>query len=196
MTHKSADLFGNIEFREFGANKVAQKYEKDFTTRDIILRDIQEFVRLNSDFHAAIQPLSDGIYIFGHTHTQWHARHKNKIFINPGSCGVPVDGAEGAPYTLLSIENNQAHITERRVKYDVNKLIHNMRNSDAYKAVPVWGEIVLQTLDARFERTLSFLQFVENYANKINDHVRPFSVETWTVAFKLWQENKQERAKH
>jgi len=187
VTHKSSDLYGDIEYKEFGSGAVAKKYQNGFTSRDAILQDIQEYVRTNEGYKAAIEPLTDGVYIFGHTHIQWHAQHKNKIFINPGSCGIPADGTWDAPYTLLNIDNNQIHITERRVQYDIGKLRTDLKNSDVYKADPVWIGIALESIDAKFLRFNPFLRFVESYANEINDHMRPFSVKTWTKAFELWQ---------
>ena len=34
-----------------------------------------------------------------------------------------------------------------------------------------------------------FLQFVSDYADKINDPVRPYSVKTWTEAYEFWKKN-------
>jgi len=196
VTHKSSDIYGNIEYKHFNSRKVAEKYQSNFTSRDKILYDIQEYVRIDNDFHAAIQPLEDGIYIFGHSHIQWYAQHENKIFINPGSCGFPLDGVSGAPYTLLEIENSKVKITERRPQYDTERLVQNFINSDLYKAAPVWSKLILEQLTGRFEIVWSFLVFAEKYANEIGDHVRPFSVSTWTDAFRLWKEDRPRLEPH
>ena len=100
---------------------------------------------------------------------------------------MPADGIWDAPYTLLNIENNQVNVTERRVRYDSDKLRSDLKNSDLYKAASVWMGVVLKHMDAKFDCFNPFLQFVDSYANKINDHVRPYSVKTWTEAFNLWQ---------
>ena len=191
VQHKSMDLYGDIEYKEFSSHKVVKKYNNDSYQRDKILQDFQEWVKTSNEFHAAIEPLTDGIYIFGHTHVQWHARYKNKIFINPGSCGLPLDGTWDAPYTLLNIEDDQINITERRVPYDAEKLAQKLKNSDLYKAAPVWSEIILEEMNVKFELALTFLQFVESYANEINDPIRPYSVKTWTDAFDLWKKKNE-----
>jgi len=187
VTHKSSDIYGDVEYREFTSDKVGEKYQKNFTTRDIILRDIQEYMRSDKDFNSAIETLTDGVYIFGHSHVQWYAQYKDKVFINPGSCGLPLDGTFDAPYTLLEIENKQVTVTERRVRYDIDKLASNLRNSDLYKAAPVWTGIILDEIDFKFELAGPFLKFVEDYASKIGDNVRPYTVSTWTEAFKAWR---------
>jgi len=190
VTHKSSDLYGDIEYKEFSSNAVAKKYENGFSARAQILHDIQEYMHSNEEYTAAVQSLADGIYIFGHMHIQWHSRYINKIFINPGSCGLPLDGECGAPYTLLEISKNSILIDERRVPYDLNKLKHELKSSDLYKSAPVWIEIVLEQIEAKFERALTFLQFVKSHANNTNDNIRPFSVKTWSEAFTLWTADK------
>jgi len=192
VTHKSSDIYGDIEYREFTSDRVAEKYQSNFKTRDKILQDIQEYVRLDKDFNTAIEPLEDGVYIFGHTHVQWHAQYKDKIFINPGSCGLPLDGIFDAPYTLLEIENKEISVIERRVQYDIDKLANSLRNSDLYKAAPVWTGIILDEIAFKFDLAEPFLAFAENYANKIGDDIRPFTINTWTDAFNAWKQSRKE----
>lgn len=190
IAHKSSDFYGNIEYSEFSPQKVTEKYEKCPNPRGQLLRDIQEFMDFDPEFHSATHSLADDVYIFGHTHIQWHAWHENKVFINPGSCGLPLDGVLGAPYTVLEIENNKINILERRVLYDIDKLKLDLKNSSLYESAPVWISVILREIDAKFDYAMSFLQFAESYANDVNDHIRPFSLKTWTEAFNLWSANK------
>jgi predicted phosphodiesterase len=62
-----------ITFEEYKQNLIKQLHRDDF-------------------LHKNLKFLADGIYIFGHTHIQWHTNICNKILINPGSCGIPLDG--------------------------------------------------------------------------------------------------------
>jgi len=187
VTHSSADIYGDIDHKEFSSLKVAAKYEMDNSfSREKLLNDIGEYLK-KAKFTAVIQSLPDNIYVFGHTHVQWNARIGNKIFINPGSCGLVLDGLAGAPYTLLDIDNEKIDITERRVQYDFDKLLHEFQNSSLFEAAPVWCNIILKEMTARFGCVLPFLQFVNEYANKIDDPIRPYSVKTWTEAYNAWQ---------
>ena len=188
VTHKSSDVYGDIEYREFSSQQTAQRYQNNPAyARDMLLHDIQEYLYANAAFHTAVQSLTDDIYIFGHTHMQWHMQYENKTFINSGSCGLPLDGTSGAPYTLLHIDNNQICITERRIPYDIDSIFLEFKDSDLYKEAPVWSGIVLEEATMKFARALPFLRFVDSYANKINDHVRPYSIKTWTEAYAIWQ---------
>lgn len=55
------------------------------------------------------------IILFGHTHLQWHAYIKDKILINPGSRGLPLDLNTTAPYTILEITSDKISVEEHRV---------------------------------------------------------------------------------
>lgn len=185
--HSSADLYGDVEYREFSSTKVALKYqnEPDYA-RQKLLGHMREYLRQNAAFQSAVQALSGGIYVFGHTHVQWHAQSGDNIFINPGSCGLPLDGTHGAPYTLLRIEKSEIQIEERRVPYDLDHLINEYRRSDLFAAAPVWSRVILQEMKTGFEAAHFFLKYAEDYANKIDDPIRPFTVKTWAEAYDHW----------
>jgi predicted phosphodiesterase len=186
ITHSSADISEDIEYNEFNSSKVAKRYNRigDYS-REMLLSDIRE--HLSKDEHRPmISSLADDIYIFGHTHTQWNAKIGNKALINPGSCGLPLDGTPGAPYTLLHIQDNHIDIVERRVPYDFDKLINDFKSSSLFDAAPVWCDIILNELNTGFSRALPFLQFANEYAIKVNDKIRPYSVKTWTEAYEAW----------
>ena len=187
ITHSSSDIIGNIEHQEFSSLKVAIKYQNDDRfSKEKLSNDIRAYLK-RDEFLTVFDSLADGVYIWGHTHIQWNIQLGNKIFINPGSCGIPLDGTSGAPYTLLDVENNQARITERRVAYDTEKLVHNFRGSSLYEAAPVWSNIIIRELTTQFEHVMFFLQFANEYADKIHDPIRPFSVKTWTEAYHHWR---------
>lgn len=51
-----------------------------------------------------------------------------KIFINPGSCGLPMDSCErGAPYTLIEADEKGIRIEERRIPYNMDEFIKNSK---------------------------------------------------------------------
>lgn len=190
VTHSSAEIYGDVEYREFSSTKIAQKYRHDPSySRQKLLSHIQEYIHQSGDFHSAVRSLPGGVYIFGHTHVQWHAQYEDKTFINPGSCGLPLDGTPGAPYTLLCIENDLLQIEERRVPYDIDRLISKYRRSSLYEAAPVWSRVIMQEMAAEFEVAQLFLQSVNDYANKIGDPIRPFTARTWTQAYDYWANN-------
>lgn len=137
VTHFSSDFIGNAEQKEFSSLKVAERYKNTLVSREVFFQDMGNYLSRDPDFLTTVQSLSDGIYIFGHTHVQWNAQFGNKYFINPGSCGLPLDGAQTAPYTILDIEDDVMKVIERRVVYDLDGLIHRFRNSSLHEAANV-----------------------------------------------------------
>lgn len=134
--HSWRDFIGTSEKR-FSSSQTALRYAGKPFSREILLDDIQTALSENSEFQKTLSALSDGVYIFGHTHIQWHARFKNKILINAGSCGEALDFSKtGAAYTILSIEGDIIDIDERQVFYDRDALVQSIRSSSLYPQAP------------------------------------------------------------
>ena len=191
LTHKSSDFIGDCEYRNWGTAQVAKRYGDSFISRDTLREDIHRDLAQDISFQEMLQTLPEGIYIFGHTHVQWSYQSKDgrHIFINPGSCGLPLDCIrEGVPYTILELSNaGEAVVEERRVPFDIGAYIQSFKQSDQYKKANVWSRVIVRELEQRREQMTFFLQYVEEYARKIGDSQRPFSVPAWEQAFASWE---------
>jgi predicted phosphodiesterase len=91
----------------------------------------EELERMLSGFSATVMA-------GGHTHVQILRRHRDLIFINPGSVGLPFERARHtdqvrnpprAEYGLVSWENGSLNIELRRVPFDVDVMIQAARDS-------------------------------------------------------------------
>lgn len=186
IAHSPVEFIGEGILKEFSSERIAEKYGISFS-REALLNDISEFLTNDADINGRLSNLSDGIYIFGHHHVQWNFRSGNKLFINPGSCGLPLDGIKDAPYSVLEITNNGWNLEERRVRYDVDALADDLKKSELYAEANIWSEIILRELMTSFEHVRVFLTYAEIYANKKNDKIRPFTRETWAEAYNEWR---------
>ena len=191
LTHASSDFIRDGEYRNWGTAQVAMRYGDRFISRDTLREDICKDLSRDSRFQGMLRTLPEGIYIFGHTHVQWSYRTKDgrHIFINPGSCGLPLDCIrEGVPYTILELsDSGEANVEERRVPFDIEAYVQSFQKSDQFKKANVWSRVNVKELEQRREQMTFFLQFVEEYAQKIGDSQRPFSVPTWEQAFAAWE---------
>jgi predicted phosphodiesterase len=179
VAHSSADFIGKAEHKEFSSSKVAMKYSSKQFSRDILLNDIHRYLSSDNEFQEHLDAMSDGIYIFGHTHIQWHVQFKNKIFINAGSCGEALDfSVMGAPYTILKVEADSIKVDERHVYYDRNALITAFKASSLYSQANVWSNLVISHVITGKEHLRFFLNYLEQYANEIGDKSRPYSIQT------------------
>lgn len=165
----------------------ARRYPEGIIPHDVILQGIRDVLRSDEAFRQARENLTGGVYLFGHTHTQWHLQDGECLFVNPGSCGLALDCASpGAPYTLLTVENGSVEVEERRVPMDAVTLIGQAKQTTQYVAARIWSEIVFEEWRICRERISLFLRFAESYAAGIGDDRRPFVTETWNAAYDAW----------
>ena len=187
MAHSSEVFIGDAENGEFSTYKIALRYKDRCISHEEFQNDIQHELRQNKELKQQLEGIPSGVYIFGHTHSQWHLQMGNHWFINPGSCGIPLDCTEfGAPYTLLTVENGMVMLEEQRIKYDVDSLIKKVKSTEQYEKVPVWSEVIFREWLTGHEKVMFFLKYAEEYAQRIGDERRPFAHGTWEEAFREW----------
>ncbi|MCL2171007.1 MAG: metallophosphoesterase family protein [Defluviitaleaceae bacterium] len=136
------DFFSSGLFREM--------FEDSPIPHEEFLRIAKEGILADPARVGWIRDLPDGVYLFGHSHIQFHMEFDRKLFINPGSCGEPLDGNPTAAYALL--ENGA--VTERRVAYDIDKCVDSMRQSGYYAESgdnAFWAELVIKNLQTGFD---------------------------------------------
>lgn len=183
IAHKSEEFIGTIECEHIHPYRVAQKR----ISSEGILSIINTVLDQDTEFLERQKQLPKGIYIFGHSHIQWHKQIGGHLYINPGSCGLPMDCKEfGAPYTLLTVDEDNIRVEERRVRYDVYDLIEKVKKTSQYKEAYVWSELTFREWIHSRDHVDLFLKFADDYANKIGDGRRPIEKDTWRGAFAQW----------
>ena len=177
---------------------IVERYKDEDVSPEQLQRDIAEAIDQDDLFKSLISSLEEGIYIFGHSHIQWSYKvpGKNVYHINPGSCGLPLDGVRNTlPYTILDIEDNgSVSIEERRVPFDLMGYAESIKATTQYSEAHVWSEVIMRELKSSREHLSFFLKFVEEYARSIGDEVRPFTVETWENAYKEWSRSQDDKS--
>lgn len=191
LSHRSSDLIGDCEYRNWSTSQVAKRYGDDFISRDTLREDICEDMARDEQFRRTLKTLPEGIYIFGHTHVQWSYQSEDgrHVFLNPGSCGLPLDCVrDGIPYTLLELtDSGEVNVKERRAPFDTAAYVRSFLQSDQYQKANVWSRIIVMELERRREHMTFFLRYAEEYARRIGDSQRPFSVPAWEQAFAEWE---------
>lgn len=190
--HCSKTYFNGTKVEEFTNNNYSKNYHKKAFTREEYINTINNTLSNDDNLKQVLTKIPDGIYTFGHTHVQWHMQIENKLLINPGSCGLPLDCFPGASYTIIDISNNNWQVLERRVQYDLEKAIDNLLKSELYQKSKVMSSIVIDQLRTGLSQIHAFFEFINNYANEINDTIRPYSQETWNNAYEIWKTKKHD----
>ena len=190
IAHSSENFIFDCEHRKWSSAQVAIRYKNNRITPAIFRADIHKDLNEYKHFHEIFGRLEEGIYIFGHSHVQWsyESEDRKKLLINPGSCGLPLDCIDaGMPYTILDIENNNVMVEEKRVAFNTEEYIEILRKSEQFVKANVWSKVIIKELKTKREHMFFFLKFVEEYATKIKDSQRPFSITTWEKAYELWE---------
>lgn len=190
VAHSSAEFIDDCEHKEWSTSKVARRYENRIVTADSFRSDIHDYFDGNDRFQQIFSELEQGVYIFGHSHIQWSYKSKDEktILINPGACGLPLDGVIGSiPYIILDITDaGNIIVEEKRIPFDMEAYIDVLIKSDQFVEANVWSNIIIQELRTAREHLFYFLRFVEKYADQIGDKRRPFMLDTWEKAYELW----------
>lgn len=195
IAHDKADFLGKITGTHWRSSLFGEKYGSAPVTKDRIAKDIREDNDADETLQQRLGELSDGVYIFGHTHIQWNycSGDRRVVLINPGSCGLPLDCLVGTvPYALLEINDDGAvSVEERRVGFDVRSYAESVTKTAQYEQAKVWTKVIMKEILTAREHLMPFLCFLEDYANRIGDARRPFAVETWERGYEIWNRTLQ-----
>jgi predicted phosphodiesterase len=190
MAHSSVDFVGTYPFWTWNSVTIAERLKLPDADPGKILADIAGEWERDPGFRDAVSGLEKGVYIFGHSHIQWswQSRDADVLLVNPGSCGLPLDGiGDSAPYTVLEItEDGLARIEEKRVPFDKEAYIRTLRQSGQFREAGVWSRVILRELAKSREHIHYFLAFTEQYARETGDERRPYARDTWEKAYELW----------
>ena len=191
MAHSSMAFLGTYPFYTWNSVTVAERSGQPDADPEKILADMSAERERDPDFQEVVSALEEGIYIFGHSHIQWswRAADREVYLINPGSCGIPLDGIrDSVPYTVLEItEDGRVIIEEKRIPFDKDAYIRAVRRSGQYREAGVWTRVIMRELATAREHMYFFLRFAEEYAGKIGDGRRPYALDTWEAAYALWE---------
>lgn len=191
VSHSSLAYIGETELNLFPGMRAPRDYADASDPLASMREDIISEITKSADCAMRIRALDKGVYAFGHTHRQWHGWFEGRLLINPGSCGLALDRAGGAPYTILDISAGNVSVEERRVKYDAGALVRALYASDLYKSAPIWCENTMDELMTNWSHVETLFENVEKYANEVGDTQRPYTLDTWTRAFERWHKRDE-----
>lgn len=65
--------------------------------------------------------IDENVLICGHTHIPWVRKHKQKLALNPGSVGLPINGDARAQYAILTWQSGRWQTEHRAIPYDIDR---------------------------------------------------------------------------
>jgi predicted phosphodiesterase len=148
--------------------------------RNVFLNHVHDFLQQGYVIDA-LSGIDTDIVVFGHTHLQWHGMCNGKLVLNPGSCGLPLDGDNRAAYTVLDGDQ----IDERRVPYDIEAVISEAKRSEMYKQGMVWVDLCFAAMRSGYDTFSTFFERCEKLANERGESGIPYSNEVWNDAYTI-----------
>ncbi len=100
------------------------------------------------------------ICLFGHTHKYFQKEYQGKLFINPGSIGVPTD-TPYYKYVILDITDKVTiDLKEFRVKDTYEELAKEYKKSSYYQENFCWSDLILRGIKDGKDYTTPFIKMV------------------------------------
>ena len=191
MAHSSMDFLGTYPFYTWNSVTVADRNRQPGADPKAVLAEMAAERECDPAFREAVSKLEKGIYIFGHSHLQcsYRAESAEVFLVNPGSCGLPLDGIrDSVPYTVLEItEDRQVSIAEKRIPFDKAAYNRALMQTGQYREAGVWSRVIMREQADALEHMYFFLAFTEQYARETGDERRPFAADTWEKAYEKWE---------
>lgn len=158
-------------------------------THEEYLRNFSKLLH-EDEWAKEIQKVDADVIAIGHNHLQGYAYYDGKLIINPGSCGQPLDFDNRAPYTILDEENGKLTVIEKRVPYDVEKTICDIKKSKIYEQGQVWCQLCCLALRTGKDYFGFFFELANKIETAKSAKGKFFSNETWAEAYDIFAESE------
>lgn len=163
------------------SSRYAARMKRSPFTHEEYLREMEQEVQARRDMQW-LPELHASVIVTGHTHLQWHFRLGDILWVNPGSCGQPLDFDPRAPYSILDIQGDAISVEERRVPYDLRLLSEAYQSSGIRSAAPVWTALIEKALCSAEDVFSPLFAAAAEIAGRKGENGSPFSNETWYEA--------------
>lgn len=147
LEHTGYSVIDKPREQGFSSSFYKKHYAKNLTMHDNFLADVQIRLEGNNVLRERLRGLECDIFLHGHTHLQWYAQVDGITAVNPGSAGQPLDFDTLPAYTLVETAKSGISITERRVCYDLDALIGDVKRSELFRTAEPWTMLGVDMLE-------------------------------------------------
>ncbi|MCL2867592.1 MAG: metallophosphatase family protein [Clostridia bacterium] len=162
--------------------------KEPFSHEAYLLRAKNAFLS-RADALADMRAMPRGVYLFGHNHIQFHMSIEGRYFVNPGSCGEPLDWNPAAAYTVLDCSKDGCAVTERRVDYDRAAAIRGLRETGYAAYAPVWSDVMERALMTGKDYFYPLVLHLRDTAKRLGKTEYPVDNAVWNEAVITWEPN-------
>ena len=142
---------------------------------------------INQDYYKKMfNEINAKIILFGHNHLQAYGYCGEKLIINPGSCGQPLDFDSRAAYTILEETHSGFNVIEKRVEYDIEATIQFAKKTKIYECGTIWSELVFLAMRTGRDYFGMFFEIAAEIASSKGEKDNFFTNETWQQAYDVF----------
>lgn len=138
------------------------------------------------DYKKMFNEINAKIILMGHNHLQCYGYCGEKLIINPGSCGVPLDLDNRAAYTILEETHSGFNVIEKRVEYDIEATIQSTKKTKIYECGTIWCELVFLAIRTGRDYYGMFFEIASEIAFSKGEKGNFFTNETWQQAYDIF----------
>lgn len=162
LTSKNKDYISSLDGSKIikvGKFKILLIHGNEFTPNSLKNNEVYEQLCQKYEFD---------ICLFGHTHIQSLEKYNKKIFLNPGSCGMPADGP-CYKYCILEINDNKYNIEQVKLNTldTFSEYINYIMTSNMYSKVQIWLNLCILSVHDGYDY---FGEFLSQFSKIINEH--------------------------
>ncbi len=129
------------------------------------------------------------VYVGGHIHIPYEHRIQGRLFVNPGSVGLPMR-CNGFSYGILKIEKGFYSYEQRIIPYEWEHIKEQLlTNKQHYlDAVGIWSELFLTSLQSNTDVTFDFLKLAYETAGieVTVGNTKGIDDESFAKAMQIW----------
>lgn len=112
----------------------------------------------------AFAQIEENILICGHTHVPWVIERSDRIGLNPGAVGGPLNGQAGANYAILEKGIDGWGVEHRSLSYDINLIRKAFKDSGLLLEGGALARAFLHSIETGTDVALTFLQYAYELA--------------------------------
>lgn len=183
-SHYPKDLLPKIK-KDLSPSKFYRRMAEVSFTHEQFLKDFETILKQES-YNEAFSKIDAKVILMGHFHIQCYGYCGEKLIINPGSCGQPLDFDNRAAYTILEDTSKGFNVTERRVEYDVEAVIRLAEKTKAYECGTIWCKLIFLAMKTGKDCFGTFFDIASQIADSKGEKGSCFTNETWQQAYDVF----------
>lgn len=129
------------------------------------LDDIKAYT-LESQLREMFNGISGRFFVRGHNHVPQVRLWDERVIVNCGSIGLPIEGNTSAYYLLLEQHRGGWHIHHQSVVYDIDVALHRFYETGYLEAAGPMGRLFMRHVATATEQIVPFLKYYKRWSSE------------------------------